>query len=217
MQRYWAQILAGKSPVRAAMNVMLAESGEWGGRILDVGGIGEPPPSYRGSFRLAEGSEVVTVNIDPGSKPTMVADAAALPVADASFDNAWCLNTLEHVRTPDSVIREIFRVLKPGSRLVLFTPFLVRVHGHPQDFFRYTDAALRDMCVRAGFMDIEIRLAHGSPFMAAVSQIQPVLPRFLFVLSASLASSFDLVVGRIRPWTRSAWPLGFLVTCRKPA
>ena len=194
---------------------MLADTGEWGGRILDVGGISDPLPSYRDFFRLAEGADIVTVNIDPSAKPTIVADAAAMPVADASFDNAWCLNLLEHVYTPDAVLRESFRVLKPGGRFVAFTPFLVRVHGHPQDFFRYTDTALRDMCVRAGFVDVETRHAHGSPFMAAASQVQPVLPRVLFVPLAALAFALDRIVGRFRPWTRSAWPLGFLVTCRK--
>jgi ubiquinone/menaquinone biosynthesis C-methylase UbiE len=48
-----------------------------------------------------------------------VADAAALPFADASFDRVLSVNTIYFWPDPGRVLAEMHRVLKPGGRLVL--------------------------------------------------------------------------------------------------
>jgi SAM-dependent methyltransferase len=70
--------------------------------------------------------------IDP-SLELAVADAAALPYADATFDCCACISVLEHVgRGPDAAaLAEIRRVLKPGGTLVLTTD----VGAEPRDVF----------------------------------------------------------------------------------
>jgi SAM-dependent methyltransferase len=197
------------------MNLALAESGEWMGAIVDVGGTSVPLPSYRAFFQLAADARVTTVNIDADARPDIVADAAQVPVEDATFDGAWCLNLLEHVENPAAVVHEMARVLKPGSHVACFTPFLVRVHGHPQDYHRFTDTALHRLFESAGFQIEQIRAAGGGPFLAAVAQIQPVLPRVLFVPFTLLALGLDRIIYRLRPALATAWPLGFLLLERK--
>lgn len=44
-----------------------------------------------------------------------VADANALPYADASFDVVFCHQVLQHVRDPVGILREMRRVAKPGG------------------------------------------------------------------------------------------------------
>lgn len=49
-----------------------------------------------------------------------VADATALPFADASFGAALSFLMLHHIPRRDDAVRELVRVLRPGGRLVLF-------------------------------------------------------------------------------------------------
>ncbi len=44
-------------------------------------------------------------------------DAHALPFADNTFDVVYCRYLLEHVADAQSVVREMYRVLKPGGRV----------------------------------------------------------------------------------------------------
>lgn len=57
----------------------------------------------------------------------VLADAAALPLADASFDGAWCANSLSSLPDPDAALRELRRVVRPGGRVAVLETDLL--HG----------------------------------------------------------------------------------------
>jgi SAM-dependent methyltransferase len=46
-------------------------------------------------------------------------DATALPFGYATFDIAWCLRLLHHVRRPELAVSELVRVTRPGGRLLI--------------------------------------------------------------------------------------------------
>ena len=46
----------------------------------------------------------------------------ALPFRDGAFDRVYCSEVLEHVLDPESVIREMHRVLAPGGIAVISVP-----------------------------------------------------------------------------------------------
>ncbi len=50
-------------------------------------------------------------------------DVTAIPFAADSFDWILCNHVLEHVPDDAQALRELFRVLKPGGRAILQTPF----------------------------------------------------------------------------------------------
>jgi 2-polyprenyl-6-hydroxyphenyl methylase / 3-demethylubiquinone-9 3-methyltransferase len=105
-----------------------------------------------------------------------VADACALPYADASFDVVCAMDLLEHVEHPERLIDEVGRVLRPGG-LFFFHTFnrtrlahLIVIKGvdwfvanapedlHVIDLFR-TPVEVRTMCERAG---LQIAVLRGS-------------------------------------------------------
>ena len=49
-------------------------------------------------------------------------DKEPLPYPDASFDVVTCSEVIEHVENPRRLVREAWRVLKPGGVLVMTTP-----------------------------------------------------------------------------------------------
>lgn len=84
------------------------------GRTLDIG-------SGSGHFREIA-PNVVSVDIQAAAWLDAVADAHALPFADASFANVVLLDVLHHLRRPRTFLGEALRVLEPGGRLVLLEP-----------------------------------------------------------------------------------------------
>src|SRR6476661_3646451 len=85
----------------------------------------------------------VGLDIRAGAGVRIIGDAQALGVRDAAFDVVLCTEVLEHLREPQQAIDEMFRVLKPGGRLLLTTRFLFPIHDAPDDYFRYTKYGLR--------------------------------------------------------------------------
>jgi SAM-dependent methyltransferase len=84
--------------------------------------LGCGPGFYTEALR-SRGASVIPVDSDPGELAlagappggALIADAGDLPLEDASVDGAFCSNMLEHTPTPERVVAEIERVLRPGG------------------------------------------------------------------------------------------------------
>lgn len=63
----------------------------------------------------------------------VVADARALPFEDASFDHAYGVWVLEHIRDGARVLRELRRVLRPGGTVALHETDYAMFHVFPND------------------------------------------------------------------------------------
>lgn len=87
------------------------------------------------------------VNIDLFPLPgvDVAADAERLPFSSGIFQRVECDAVLEHVRCPESVMREIERVLAPGGYAHLVTPFCHPFHEYPRDFRRFTPDGLKEL------------------------------------------------------------------------
>lgn len=99
-----------------------------GGDVLDAGcGLGVwVTPEFRSRYRLhGVDSEVEAIEscrqLYPGSSYS-VGDLYAFDFPDASFDAVVMREVIEHLRTPERAVAEVWRVLKPGGRYVLTTP-----------------------------------------------------------------------------------------------
>lgn len=89
------------------------------------------------------------------------ADACILPFQEACFDTVLCTQVLEHVREPQRLINEAFRVLRPGGTLLLSAPQTWGLHEQPADFWRFTRYGLEYLLTKSGFRVVSTAATSG--------------------------------------------------------
>ena len=78
-----------------------------------------------------------------------------IPKADSFFDAIICNAVLEHVKNPNEVLNEFYRVLKKRGYLYLCVPFMQGEHKDPTDFQRFTKDGLKKIAEDHGFSIIK--------------------------------------------------------------
>jgi len=122
--------------------------------VLDLGGN---KVRKRGQFDIEKYNLNVTyANLFTGKQPDVQADATHLPFDDNQFDAVICAELLEHVFSPQTALREAYRVLGLRGVLLISVPFLYPIHGDPYDFGRYTDHYWLSVLEEIGFEEIII-------------------------------------------------------------
>jgi SAM-dependent methyltransferase len=94
-------------------------------RVLEVGcGSGELLRSLGGVARFAAGVDLnaAGLGIARGRAAVACARAEELPFGGGAFDVVVAQHLIEHLPEPGPALREWWRVLRPGGRLVLITP-----------------------------------------------------------------------------------------------
>lgn len=84
-----------------------------------------------------------------------------LPFEDEKFDTILLSDVLEHIPNPMHLWSEMYRLLRPGGKILLNTPFYYRLHETPYDFYRFTEYALRNMAESVGFKIVELEAFGG--------------------------------------------------------
>jgi SAM-dependent methyltransferase len=102
-------------------------------------------------------------------KPDLEWDGTTIPLADKAVESALATEVFEHCPEPEKVMREAFRVLKPGGLLFFTVPFLWPLHCVPYDEYRYTPFALQRHLQNSGFAEIRLRPLGG--WDASVAQL----------------------------------------------
>lgn len=110
------------------------------GLILDVGG-----GHKRGFFKRPEGVRWLVLDNKKAFSPEILADAQNLPIKSKKIDVIKCTEVLEYIDNPDKIIKEFYRILKPGGILILSVPFNFGIHYDLYDLQRFTHYKLRRM------------------------------------------------------------------------
>jgi SAM-dependent methyltransferase len=143
-----------------------------GAEVLEIGA------GHYDHAPLLPSQRLVRFDIDPDQDPDIAGDAHAMPIADEAFDFALCLSVLEHVRDPYQVVRETFRVLRPGGEVFAWVPFTFAVHGFPIDVSRFTREGLMVVYEEAGFEVVRADAdRYSGAFMNLSNAVHFTLPR----------------------------------------
>lgn len=209
--------IGGKSIYRILMNETLRQlQGEISGVVLDLACGREP--SYWRILGLKKNEKVRLIGVEYTIflRPTVVADITSpLPFKNKVADVVILSNFLHIPPYPESVLKEVYRILKINGLLVLTAPFIFNYRPEPTDHWRFTEEALQLLLQNSGFVDIHI-VPFGNNFTAAAFLISPFLRprRIIAPLIYWLCLKLDNFI-KARFKQLPPCPLGYVVKARK--
>ena len=121
--------------------------------VLEIGSRninGTPRRFFTGTY--------IGIDMLDGPEVDVVATSDAIPFPAESFDCVVCTEMLEHDPSPWLTLPEIARVLRPGGVVILTARGIgYPLHGFPDDYWRFTESALRHLFQLAGLRVVETR------------------------------------------------------------
>lgn len=123
----------------------LAASAGPGALVLDVGsGMGDFAEIFQQHFYY-------TLDVVAHPEVDIVCDLTrVVPFSEGVFDLVLVMNVVEHIYATRDFFQSLARLVKPGGKLAVAVPFLMKVHMAPYDFHRYTHYALAEIAKEAG-------------------------------------------------------------------
>lgn len=130
-------------------------------KVLDIA-----PQVHEGAKEFFFNSMVNTLDIEPGADyQADICRNNSVLIPDDSFHIVVCTEVLEHVANPFAAAVEINRILKPGGRAFITTPFNFRIHGPLPDNWRFTIHGLRQLFSHMEILSIEEVATEGRDLM----------------------------------------------------
>ncbi len=135
------------------------------GTVLDIG-CGEMPykpliTRFNDSITEYIGLDIENPRYQGNSKPDLIWNGALIPLEDSTVDCAIATELFEHLPDLGSVLKELFRVIKPGGILFFTVPFLWPLHDSPHDEYRYTPFSLKRALQQSGYTNVDIAALGG--------------------------------------------------------
>ncbi|MBD3373794.1 methyltransferase domain-containing protein [candidate division KSB1 bacterium] len=111
--------------------------------------------------------EIICVDWQKSTHDTIHADLfcdlnSEIALADQSADTILCTDVIEHLYHPHKLFSEISRILIPGGKAIIGTPFLYWLHEEPHDYFRYSPFILKHLCDQHQLKIIRLEAYGGS-------------------------------------------------------
>ncbi len=153
-----------KNPLYLQMNVVVIEAMNYFNSLPKVGlsiydfGCGSKP------YQVFSGqNKYIGIDIDKKNEEADIfSNIENVPLPEGIADITCSFFVLEHVYSPISVLREKFRILKPGGEIFMLVPLYWEEHEQPYDFWRYTKFSLQKMLEEVGFSKIKIKAINGN-------------------------------------------------------
>lgn len=120
---------------------------------------------------------------------------------DEEYDVVILDQILEHIPNPRKAVSEVYRVLKPGGVCICATPFLIKVHGCPDDYSRFTGRGLELLFSNFGQVDVE---GWGNRFTLEMFH------RYGWLSARNAKRTLNVAL-----WNEPDWPIEYLTWARK--
>jgi len=95
--------------------------------------------------KLFPGKEYVGADMREGNGVDVSLDLHNIDLPDNSVGAVICVDTLEHVEDPRKAMNEIYRILKPGGRVLITSVMNCPIHNCPHDYWRFTPEAFNSI------------------------------------------------------------------------
>lgn len=135
------------------------------GRVLD---LGAGSAKYK-EMILQKASEYRSCDAVKNKNIDDICDVLNLSYPQESFDTVISTQVMEHVNNPYKIAEQIYKVLKPGGKVIVTAPFLIPMHSDPGDYFRFTAGGLCEIFKQSGFTVIES--GHYGGFFIVLSEM----------------------------------------------
>ena len=195
------------------------------GDLLDLGCGNKPYEEwYNKKTKTQTGCDVIQSD---KNRVDVICLATDLKFEDKKFDTVLATQVLEHVYDHHAMIKESYRVLKPGGQMILTVPFTWELHEEPYDFFRLTKYGLKELFEEAGFEIIYIK-ANGGKWAAMFQMMintvystfkyKTVKAKFLKIIFLELKLTW--LVNQFAIWLDKrhfddGWTLNYIVVAKK--
>lgn len=133
------------------------------------------------------------------------------------FQNVLLFNVLEHIYNFKNCLKVCYSLLETNGSFYGSTPFFFRIHGSPNDYFRYTEQSLVKLLKEQGFREIKIVNLNGGIFLCFFSSISllanriPFLNNIFFIIFQLL----DLFISIFSKHSKNIYPLGYFFEGKK--
>ncbi len=134
-------------PKKLLRDALKREASRYRGRTLVDIGCGWKP--YRPFLDHLE--RYVGIDITAQRAADIVASADRIPLSDGVADAVLCTEVIEHMRDPAALCRELARVARPNTTLLITAPMSWNLHYEPHDYYRFTPYGLAHLLEEAGF------------------------------------------------------------------
>lgn len=187
--------------------------------VLDIGSGGVGRSSYHDIIQDFHTHKVYSIDITGSKQPHVIANIEqGLPFVDGYFKTLLAFNILEHIYEYKRLAEEMARILSSGACAYIAVPFLNRVHGDPDDYFRYTGTTLHKLFLSAGFSAIDLKPLGFGATTGALRQVDFLIPRPIRPLTLRLCQIIDLTLTKKTGYkhrNQHDYPLGYFVTAVK--
>jgi len=122
--------------------------------------------------------DVINVDIFDFKEVDIIADAADLPLIENSVDLIFNIAMLEHVPAPQTIIKEMYRVLKKGGEAVCYLPFMVPFHAAPEDYQRWTITGVKNLFSEYEILEIGVGAGPTSAMLWVLQEWLSILFSF---------------------------------------